>query len=284
MNYSERLRIFVKGVLMGMADTVPGVSGGTIAFITGIYERLIEGINSIDLKMPFYLFKGDFGRLKEAFFSVDFALFIPLGTGIVTAFLAFSKLMVMALQNYPAVTFGFFFGLILASALKVFGRVSEHSMGGTSFGFLGFLFGFLITGLDALASIHSLLMLFFAGFTAVFALILPGISGSFILLILGQYEYIINAVHGFSGHLLELTVFISGGVVSLFSFSKLLSYLFRKHEDITLLFLAGLMVGSLRLPLVEVVSEVSAGLSGYALPVLACFVGISGAYAAGSEE
>ncbi len=240
---------------MGLSDVIPGVSGGTIALITGIYERLISAINSVDLKIPFYIFpERDFNKVKSGIKSIDLEFLAPLVLGIGTAFLVASRFILRALNNYPTFTYAFFFGLILASAIKIYGRITEslayYSVG---IGILGLVFAFYITGLDSIRLVHSPFMVFFSGFIAICAMILPGVSGSFILLTLGQYEYMLAAINDIASRYLDLMIFMVGALISLFTFSKLLSKLFESYEQYTLSFLTGLMLGALRLPLVQII-------------------------------
>lgn len=234
MDLKEKLIFFLKGICMGLADIVPGVSGGTIALITGIYERLIEAIESVDPR-----------DLK----SVDVSFLAPLASGIILAFLVASKVILFFLHTFESYVFAFFFGLILASAAVVHRRTSRVDSKTVAFGVLGFVVSFYVIGLEYLSLIHTPPMIFFSGFLAICAMLLPGVSGSFILLFLGQYEYMLNALQSFGAYWEELLIFISGAVFSLFTFSRIIGWFLEKDEATTLSFLVGLMVGALRLPL-----------------------------------
>lgn len=247
----DRVVIFFKGILMGLADIVPGVSGGTIALITGIYERLISAIKSFDLEMISSLLKGDVQGFKKSIRDVDFPFLIPLGFGIVASFLTASRVIENALTLYPTFTYAFFFGLILASAHLVYRRIDSFGFGKLQSGLDGFLFAFWIVGIEYFSLIHHPLMIFISGFIAICAMILPGISGSFILLLLGQYHYMLKALKSFD--LFLILTFGAGAVLGISSFARLLSYFFDNYEDLTLAFLTGLMLGALRLPLENII-------------------------------
>lgn len=247
MGLKEKLSFFLKGVCMGLADIVPGVSGGTVALITGIYERLIEAIESVDPR-----------DLK----SVDVGFLAPLASGIVLAFLAASKVILFFLHRLESYVFAFFFGLILASAVMVYRRTSRVDLKTAAFGILGFVVSFYIVSLEHLSLIHTLPMIFFSGFLAICAMLLPGVSGSFVLLFLGQYEYMLNALQKFGTYWNRLLVFIAGALFSLFTFSRVIGWSLEKDEATTLSFLTGLMVGALRLPL----SRISVALTPISVP------------------
>jgi len=254
---------YIKGISMGLADLVPGVSGGTIALILGIYERLILAIKSIDLKFILYAFQGIFNRdyikkAKQNFLSVDLVFLLPLAGGIATAIFGASRIMVFFRYNYPAFINSFFFGLILISAVLVYFRIEESNLRTFLSGIFGFTFSFLyvyvflFTGVGDVFSTHSLPMVFFSGFLAICAMILPGISGAFILIFLGQYDYMLNALQSISQKWPVVLVFLMGAGVSLLTFSRILSFMLKKYHPETLFFLTGLMIGALGLPFVNV--------------------------------
>jgi len=248
----ETFLIFLRGLFMGTADIIPGVSGGTIALITGIYERLIHAISKIDFKFILYLFKGDFKSFKKnAMQEIDFELFIPLLAGISLAILTMSKVISYLLTSFPAPTFAFFFGLILASAIFVYGHVDELSIKNILFAIIGFVFAIIFVGLNPIQANHSLPIIFLSGAVAICAMILPGISGAFILLLLNQYEYMINVLNNMQ--IVDIITFIAGALIGILSFSRLLDYLLKHHKSITMAFLVGLMVGTLRLPYEKIV-------------------------------
>lgn len=250
-SYNHKLKnflaIFFRGLFMGTADIMPGVSGGTIALITGIYERLVHAISKINFKFVKPFLKGNFKEswkiLKK---EVDFELFIPLLMGIGLAVLTLSQLMSFLLANYAAFTYAFFSGLILASAYIVYSEIEGFSVKNLSFGIIGFIFAFIFVGLNPISANHTLPILFFSGMVAICAMILPGISGAFLLLLLDQYEYMINALN--SQSITEIITFMLGALIGILSFSRLLDYLLEHHEHVTMSFLVGLMLGTLRLP------------------------------------
>ncbi len=243
----ETFLIFLRGLFMGTADVIPGVSGGTIALITGIYQRLVHAISRIDFKFILYLFKGDFKRFKQSLLEeIDYELFIPLFLGIGLAILSMSKVISFLLANYPAVTFAFFFGLILSSAFFVYKHVDELNIKNIAFLIVGFIFAIIFVGLNPIQANHTLPILFLSGAIAICAMILPGISGAFVLLLLNQYEYMINALNNLQ--LAEIITFILGALIGILSFSRVLDYLLTHHKSITMAFLVGLMIGTLRLP------------------------------------
>jgi putative membrane protein len=251
----ETFLIFLRGLFMGSADIIPGVSGGTIALITGIYERLIHAISRIDFRFILYLFKGDFKRFKQSVVQeIDFALFIPLLLGISIAVLTMSKVISFLLVAYPAATFAFFFGLIFASAIFVYKHVDELNVKNIAFLIIGFIFAIIFVGLNPIQANHSLPIIFISGAIAICAMILPGISGAFMLLLLNQYEYMINALNHLQFS--EIITFCMGALIGILSFSRFLNYLLTHHKSVTMAFLVGLMIGTLRLPYEKIVGSV----------------------------
>ena len=249
MRLKEPLVIFLKGLFMGTADIIPGVSGGTIALITGIYERLVHAISSIDLRFISRFIKRDFDGAKKNIRNIDFQLFIPLLIGIALAIILMSRVMDYFLQNFEAPTYAFFFGLILASAVLLYPKIEGLSLKILLFSAAGFLFGFFFAGLDPLQTGDSLSIplpiVFLSGMIAICAMILPGISGAFILLFLGMYDYMIDVLKNLQ--FLEIFVFIFGALIGILAFSRVLNYILRKYKSYTLAFLIGLMLGALRL-------------------------------------
>jgi putative membrane protein len=256
--WTATLIVFFKGLFMGSADIIPGVSGGTIALITGIYERLVRALRSIDFKFIPYFFRGLIDRrylwkAKDNFLSIDFIFLLPLVSGIAVAFLSLANVMGFLLEEYPSYTYAFFFGLILSSALLIYftGNMKVTVMT-LFFLALGVGMGYLIVGLEAIQTDHSLLIIFASGMITFCAMILPGISGAFILLFLGQYEFMLGVLRQLTvldtSRLSYAVVYPLGGVIGLVSFSRVLSYLLEKHRNSTLSFIVGLMIGALREP------------------------------------
>ncbi|MDD9953487.1 MAG: DUF368 domain-containing protein [Candidatus Woesearchaeota archaeon] len=228
----QALMLFLKGLLMGTADIVPGVSGGTIAFITGIYERLINGLKDIiDALRTF--------KLKK----IDWAFFVPLGVGVLVALGIGSHVIPGLITAYPSPVYSFFVGLILASAIVVYRHIKTHTLHGFIFGFIGLLLGVGITLLPEQVTTPSLWFIFLLGMIAICAMLLPGISGSYVLVMFGQYEFILTAVKEMN--LLYVVTFILGIGVGVLSFARVVSYLLKKHHDYTFFTLTGLMLGAL---------------------------------------
>lgn len=252
---------------MGSADIVPGVSGGTIALITGIYAHLVEAISSIKFGFVKPLFKGDFrefwNRMLE---EIDFKFFIPLVLGIGVAFLTLAKVVTYCMDVHTALTYSFFLGLIIASAVVLFKKLNEINLKNIVFAVIGAVLTFIFVSLNPIAANHSLIVIFISGMIAICAMILPGISGSFLLLLLGQYKYMLNALHQL--HFTEIIVFVIGALIGILGFSRILNYLLKNHEEVTMAFLIGVMLGSLKVPAVEIVNSISINLYG----LLPCIV------------
>lgn len=225
---------------MGAADVVPGVSGGTIAFITGIYEELIDTISRVNLKTIQLLFKSG---LKSFWKAVNGNFLLAVLGGIAVSILSLARLIAFVLENYPIATWSFFFGLILASIPLVARQVRNWS-GSRYFAFAaGAIIAWLITDLPPVTEPGAGWYLFISGMIAICAMILPGISGSFILILLGSYYTILNAVN--DRDLLSVLIFIGGAVSGLLIFSRFLKFMFSRFHDITVAILAGFLLGSL---------------------------------------
>lgn len=254
----EAFLIFIRGLLMGSADIVPGVSGGTIALITGIYAHLVEAISRIHFGFLKPLFKGDInGFLTQLFDEIEFKFFIPLVLGIGVAFLTLAKVVTYCMDVHTALTYAFFLGLIIASAVILFKKLNEINLKNILFALIGAVLTFIFVSLNPIAANHSLIVIFISGMIAICAMILPGISGSFLLLLLGQYKYMLNALHNLQ--IVDIIVFAVGALIGILGFSKILNYLLKNHEEVTMAFLIGVMLGSLKVPAVEIVN--SAGLN-----------------------
>jgi len=250
---------------MGSADIIPGVSGGTVAFITGIYEHFIAALKSINFRFVYYGFRGivqkDYReKATKSIERIDWQFLVPLAVGIFVAFLVFANVVGFFLETYPTFTFAFFFGLILSSAILI-GLLHRDIFVVTSviFLILGCLAGFFITGLQAIQVDHSYIIIFASGIVTFCAMILPGLSGAFILLVLGQYEFMLDVLRGLTRlELWNLTyafAYVLGGIVGLILFSRMLSHLLKRHRKETLCFILGLMIGALRLPIDFIVSD-----------------------------
>lgn len=230
----------VKGMCMGAADVVPGVSGGTIAFITGIYDELINSIKSINAASLKMFFTGKWGEFWKMI-NGKFLLFLLAGIGISVFSLA--KIITWLLVAYPVLVWSFFFGLVLASTWFVGKDVKERNWK-TGLGFLlGAALAFYITVATPAETPSHFLFIFLCGAIAICAMILPGISGSFILVLLGKYFFIMEAVKTLD--LKVIAIFGIGACVGIASFSRLLSYALSHMRNITLAVLSGFMLGSL---------------------------------------
>jgi putative membrane protein len=234
------LLLFLKGMSMGAADIVPGVSGGSIALITGIYEKLLDSIKSIDRQALGYLFKLEF-KLLWSHINGNFLLTLFLG--ILTSIFTLSKLITYLLEFHPIPLWSFFCGLIIISAIIILRDIKNWTFGVVLAIILGTISAFYITGLPPIGSPDALWFTFIAGAIAICAMILPGISGSFLLLIMGQYERILAAVS--DKNIPVLALFALGCIVGLLSFSRLISWLLKKHHALTIGLLSGFMLGSI---------------------------------------
>ena len=232
--------VALKGLCMGAADVIPGVSGGTIAFMTGIYETLIDSINSINGQALKLLFTG---KIKELWKQVNGGFLLSLFIGILISVFSLAKVMQYLLEVHPTETWSFFFGLIVASSIFILKGINGWKIKDVIILVLGVGLGVLICTLSPTQTPDSLWFIFVSGAIAICAMILPGISGSFILLILGKYAYIMGAISDMN--LLVLAVFAVGAVVGLLSFSKVLHWLMSRYNRLTILVLAGFIIGSL---------------------------------------
>ncbi|WP_161867651.1 DUF368 domain-containing protein [Pseudomonas yangonensis] len=231
--------LYAKGMAMGAADVVPGVSGGTIAFISGIYDELLRSIAGIPEALLLLLR----GRIKDAWQMANATFLLVLFSGIVTSILTLARVITYFLHHHPIPVWSFFFGLILVSTYLVGREIGRWNWSRAVSFVLGLAFAYWITVAAPMQWGSDLPTLFLAGAIAICAMILPGISGSFILLLLGLYSVVLGAVKDLN--LLVLAVFASGCVVGLLSFARLLSWLLSRWRDLSLAFLSGLMLGSL---------------------------------------
>ncbi|MGF1697007.1 DUF368 domain-containing protein [Vibrio lamellibrachiae] len=237
MNY---FTTFLKGMAMGAADVVPGVSGGTIAFITGIYDTLLESIRRIN-PTAIGIWKRE--GFTAAFAHINGLFLIALFGGVLTSIATLAKLISWLLETHPIPLWSFFFGLILVSIFHILKQIEKRSLSRLVFMLLGVAFAYSITVLHPLQLEVTNFNILLAGAIAICAMILPGISGSFILLLIGMYTPVLAAVKSFQLDVLML--FLSGCVIGLLSFSHLLSKLLNSFRDLTLIFLTGLMMGTL---------------------------------------
>ena len=233
---------------MGAADVIPGVSGGTIAFMTGIYDNLVGSISSINMTAVKLLFTGKFSQFWK-YINGNFLL--SLVAGILVSILSLAKLMQYLLNYHPIQTWAFFFGLIVASSIFILKGIENWK--GKDFALLAFgiILGVVICTLSPTETPDGLWFIFLSGAIAICAMILPGISGSFILLILGKYEYMMGTIADIvsgKGVLMDFVivlVFILGALIGIIAFSKFLHWLLEHYHRPTLLVLAGFIIGSL---------------------------------------
>jgi putative membrane protein len=239
-HFKNYLLTYFKGMGMGGADLVPGVSGGSIALITGIYEELLDSIKSVDAEAARLVFKGQF---KAFWQHVNGAFLLAVFLGIFTTIFTLSRLLTYLIEFHPIPLWSFFCGLILISAIWILKDIRRWSVMVIVGLVLGIVVAYLITSLPPMTSPDAALYTFISGAIAICAMILPGISGSFILLILGQYEPILEAVN--NRDVFKLGLFAIGCVVGLLTFSRLISWLLKHYKAITLAVLSGFMLGSI---------------------------------------
>jgi putative membrane protein len=238
----DYLILSFKGMAMGAADVVPGVSGGTIAFISGIYEELIDTLNNINFSLLKHLKQEG---IKSTWKKANGSFLIALLSGVFVSIISLAKGVEWLLEHQPILLWAFFFGLVLASIIYIGKQIKTKPSDYKLFLAMtvGAIVAYLITTLNPAETSDTNLFLFFAGALAICAMILPGISGSFILVIIGAYSPVLEALN--SRNLKMILIFGAGAVVGLLSFSKLLKWLFEKYHRLTLAVITGFMIGSL---------------------------------------
>ena len=253
-SFKQSLSIIFKGLAMGAADVVPGVSGGTIAFISGIYEELITTIHNLDIGI-FKTLKKE--GIKKVWQRYNLGFLASLFTGIVISILSLAKVITMLLGQYPVLVWSFFFGLVIASIIYIAKQITNYSPKTIIALVLAGVFSYGITLAKPIADTESIWFLFFAGFIAIIAMILPGISGAFILLLIGGYTIVIGAINklleavstfnitSLGNALLKIGVFALGAIAGLKVFSGILNWMFANHKNTTLAVLTGFMIGAL---------------------------------------
>lgn len=253
-SFKQSLSITIKGLAMGAADVVPGVSGGTIAFISGIYEELIATIHALDFGV-FKTLKKE--GLKKVWQQYNLGFLASLFTGIAISILSLAKLITMLLGQYPVLVWSFFFGLVIASIIYIAKQITNYSPKAIIALVLAAVLSYGITLAQPIADTQSIWFLFLAGFIAIIAMILPGISGAFILLLIGGYTIVIGAINqlieaistfnisALGNALLKIGVFAFGAIVGLKVFSGVLNWMFKNHKNTTLAVLTGFMIGAL---------------------------------------
>lgn len=226
---------------MGAADVVPGVSGGTMAFILGIYDELLDAIHSIDLTFIRRILTF---KWREAFLEFPWQFLTALALGIGAAVLTLASALHWALENHPVYIWAFFFGLIVASILVVHRRVRNWNPANVLAAVGAAVGAFVLVGLSPSETPHTPPLLFLSGAIAICAMILPGISGAFILVLLGKYTHVLAAVKSFD--IFTILLVGLGAVVGLLSFARFLRWLLKRNHDLVIAVLTGFMVGSLR--------------------------------------
>lgn len=232
--------LILKGMGMGAADVVPGVSGGTIAFIVGIYQELLDSIKSISKDSLKLLFTGKFTAFWK---EINGNFLLSIVTGICISVFSLAKIITSLLVTHPILVWAFFFGLVLASTWFVSKDIKQWNWKTILSYIIGIAAAYYITVSTPTETPNNLLFIFFCGAIAICAMILPGISGSFILVLLGKYFYIMEAVK--SLNIMVMLVFTSGAFLGITTFARILSFALRKFHDITIAVLAGFMLGSL---------------------------------------
>lgn len=239
-NFVDYFILVFKGMAMGAADVVPGVSGGTIAFISGVYEELIATLNSININsLKTLKLQGVSATWKKINGNFLLALF----GGILLSILSLSKLVAWLLHEEPVLLWAFFFGLVLASIIFVLKKINQWNSAVFLGLILGGVFAYQLTQLNALGNSDSNWYLFLSGAIAICAMILPGISGAFILVILGSYANVLQALN--DKDIAKITIFMTGALIGILSFSRLLKWLFKRFKNMTLAVLTGFMIGAL---------------------------------------
>ena len=232
--------ISLKGIAMGAADAVPGVSGGTIALIAGIYEELIATISGVNLSLFATLRNDGFAAFWK---QLNGNFLISLFAGIFISFVSFMRLAKYLIETHPILIWSFFFGLIIASVYFVGKQIDKWNLTAIFAFIFGSFTAYYISQLPSMADTDNSLFLFFAGALAICAMILPGISGAFILVILGAYKTLSDALHDFDFK--KIAVFAAGALIGLLSFSHVLKWLFKNYHNVTLALLTGFIFGSL---------------------------------------
>ncbi|SDB20806.1 putative membrane protein [Flavobacteriaceae bacterium MAR_2010_188] len=238
--FSDYVVISLKGIAMGAADAVPGVSGGTIALIAGIYEELITTISQVDLSLFTTLRKDGF---KSFWTALNGNFLLALFSGILISFVSFMRLAKYLIENEPILIWSFFFGLVIASILFVGKQIEKWSVSVIISMIIGAAFAYYISILPGMSENNGSFFLLFAGALAICAMILPGISGAFILVIIGAYKSLSDSLHDFDFK--RIAIFGLGAIIGLLSFSRVLKWLFKHYPNLTLAVLTGFIIGSL---------------------------------------
>lgn len=237
---NDYLTLMLKGIGMGAADVVPGVSGGTVAFIVGIYEELINSIKSINVSSLKLLFSF---KIKEFWSAINGNFLATVATGILISIFSLAKIITHLLENYPILVWSLFFGLVLASTWAVSKRIQQLSASRWGMIAFGTALAIFITMATPAETPNELWFIFISGAIAICAMILPGISGSFILVLLGKYFFLMDAIKNLN--IPVIVVFGAGAAIGIIAFSNLLSWLLKNYHDLSIAMLVGFMLGSL---------------------------------------
>lgn len=240
MIIKNHLLLFLKGIAMGVSDLIPGISGGTVALLLGIYKNLIKSLKSINKKTLFYFLTLNYNKLSH---QLNFKFLIPVFFGIITSIIFFSKIISFLITDHKILLFSFFFGLIFFSSLKIIYDLKPKSSKSYLIIILGFSFGFFISLINPINTSDSFLSIFLSGFIAISAMLLPGISGSYILLMIGKYEFMLESISNL--YLENILIFSIGALLGILCFSKIIYWLLNKYYNTTIFFLSGLMLGAL---------------------------------------
>jgi len=270
-NKTKIIYYFLKGIIMGIFDLVPGISGGTIALITKIYEKLIKEINNFfELMQQILVYNKK--QIQNKYKKTDMKFLVLLVLGIFTGITISIFIMSHLLDNYFMQTMSIITGIILTSGFLLIKQIYKNT-NQIIFGFLGLIIGILISILTPLTG-HSFnyVQIFFFGAITINAMMLPGISGALILLILGGYEFMINVLKNIDTEYLFVIAFISGALLGLLTFAKIIKYILEKHKDKTMIFLALLMIGATTKPILEIMQTNKAELG---LPLIILTVTIT---------
>ena len=240
-NTFDFIKLFFKGVFMGIADAMPGVSGGTIALLVGIYEELIKSISELNISLFSELKKNGFNSFWKKL-NGNFLLVLSLGIGI--SLISFVKISANLLENFPLYIWSFFLGLIFATIYVIYNMINHWSVVSLLFLVISILFSLFLSSFSIYETTEiSLLFVLFSGIIASSAMILPGISGSLILVILGVYAYLIKSIDNLE--FIVIFTFILGAIIGLLGFSRILKYLFKNHRNVTYTIMLGLVIGSI---------------------------------------
>ncbi|GCC51993.1 DUF368 domain-containing protein [Chryseotalea sanaruensis] len=239
-NPADYILLYLKGMAMGAADVIPGVSGGTVAFISGIYDELLSSIKAVDGEAFKLLIRF---RFADFWKKINGNFLVTLFAGIITSLLSLAKLMTHLLHTQPILIWSFFFGLILVSAPLVMREIKQWNASSILSFVAGVGVAYYITVVTPTESPNNLFFIFLSGTLAICAMILPGISGAFILLLIGKYQFMITALIEFN--LTIVSIFVLGCFVGIISFSRLLSWVLKHYHSLAIAILAGFMIGSL---------------------------------------